>query len=132
QTNRIENALIYYQESNCSINSLLNLEHANISTLLTEFTEPMFTKSIKLTELIFTEFTEPTFTESAEPTFTKSTESTKFIKSIEFTESNNMLVKFTELTTSFISVEYIEFIASVDSTDFTSAPIELIEYAKTS
>ncbi|CAG8831073.1 6874_t:CDS:1, partial [Racocetra persica] len=132
QTNRIENASIYCQKSSCSINSLLNLEHANISTSLTEFTEPMFTESIEPTEPTFTEFTEPTFTESTEPTFTKSTESTKLIESIESTESNSMLVKFTELTTSFILVEYTESIASVDSTDFTSAPIESIEYAEAS
>ncbi|CAG8831785.1 7962_t:CDS:2, partial [Racocetra persica] len=98
------------------------IERANISTSLTEFTEPTFTESI--------ESTEPTFTESTEPTFTKSTESTKLIESIESTESNGMLVKFTELTTSFILIEYTESIASVDSTDFTSAPIELIEYAE--
>ncbi|CAG8836213.1 7092_t:CDS:1, partial [Cetraspora pellucida] len=130
QTIRIENASIYCQESSCPINSLLNLEHANIFTLLTEFTEPIFTESIETIKPTFTESTKPTFTKSAKFTFTKSTESTKLIKFIESTESNNMLVKFTELTTSFISVEYTESIASVDSTNFTSAPIESIEYAE--
>ncbi|CAG8844776.1 12964_t:CDS:1, partial [Racocetra persica] len=132
QTNRIENASIHRQESSCSINSLLNLERANISTLLTEFTEPTFTESIEPTEPTFTESTEPIFTESTEPIFTKSTESTKLIETIESTESNGMLVKFTELTTFFISVEYTESIDFVDSTDFTSASIESIKYAEAS
>ncbi|CAG8661650.1 16911_t:CDS:1 [Cetraspora pellucida] len=92
QTNRIENALIYHQESSCSINSLLNLECANISISLTEFTEPMFTKSIEPTEPTFTKSTKLTFTESAEPIFTKSTESTKLIESIESTEPNDCLL----------------------------------------
>ncbi|CAG8811004.1 24111_t:CDS:2, partial [Cetraspora pellucida] len=105
---------------------------ANISTSFTEFTKLMFTESIEPTKPTFTESTEPIFTKFTEPTFTKSTESTKLIESIESTESNGMLVKFTELTTSFISVEYTESIASVDSTDFTSAPIESIEYAEAS
>ncbi|CAG8818876.1 10189_t:CDS:1, partial [Cetraspora pellucida] len=114
------------------INSLLNLKHANISTSLIEFTELMFTESIEPTEPIFTESTKLTFTESAELTFTKSTKSTKLIKSIESTESNSMLVKFTELITSFISVEYTKSIAFIDFTDFIFASIESIKYAKAS
>ncbi|CAG8810450.1 478_t:CDS:1, partial [Cetraspora pellucida] len=130
QTNRIENTSIHCQKSSYSSNSLLNLDCANIFTSLTEFTKLMFTESIEPTEPIFTKSNKPIFTKSAEPTFTKSTESTKLIESIEFTESNNMLVKFTELITFFISVEYTESIDSVNSTNFTSALIELIEYAK--
>ncbi|CAG8747903.1 17934_t:CDS:2, partial [Cetraspora pellucida] len=132
QTNSIENASIHYQESSCSINSLLNLEHANISTLLIEFTESMFTEFIEPTKFTFTESTKPIFTKSTEPTFTKFTKLTKLIEFIKSIESNGMFVKFTKLTTSFILVKYTESIAFVDSIDFTSAPIESIEYAEAS
>ncbi|CAG8524401.1 7393_t:CDS:1, partial [Cetraspora pellucida] len=62
--------------------------HVNIFISLTKFTEPMFTESIESTEPIFTKSTKLTFTKSTKPTFTKSTKSTKLIESIESTESN--------------------------------------------